>query len=131
MEKVNNRFASIEQVTGQYLSQNRTISTAKQQEVSFQEILIEKQTQSADGLKFSKHASNRLEQRNINLTKEQTRRLLNGVQKAEKKGIRESLVMMDSLAFIVNVPNQTVVTALDQSEAQENVFTNIDGAVII
>lgn len=131
MEKVNNRFASIEQVTGQYLSQNRTISTAKQQEVSFQEILKEKQTQSADGLKFSKHASNRLEQRNINLTKEQTRRLLNGVQKAEKKGIRESLVMMDSLAFIVNVPNQTVVTALDQSEAQENVFTNIDGAVII
>ena len=131
MEKVNNRFASIEQVTGQYLSQNRAVSTAKQQEVSFREILQEKQTQSADGLKFSKHASNRLEQRNINLTKEQTRRLLNGVQKAEKKGIRESLVMMDSLAFIVNVPNQTVVTALDQSEAQENVFTNIDGAVII
>ena len=131
MEKVNNRFASIEQVTGQYLIQNRTMSTAKQQEVSFQEILKEKQTQSADGLKFSKHASNRLEQRNINLTKEQTRRLLNGVQKAEKKGIRESLVMMDSLAFIVNVPNQTVVTALDQSEVQENVFTNIDGAVII
>lgn len=131
MEKVNNRFASIEQVTGQYLSQNRAVSTAKQQEVSFREILKEKQTESADGLKFSKHASNRLEQRNINLTKEQTSRLLHGVQKAEKKGIRESLVMMDSLAFIVNVPNQTVVTALDQSEAQENVFTNIDGAVII
>lgn len=39
--------------------------------------------------------------------------------------------MVDSLAFIVSVPNQTVITAMDQTEADENVFTNIDGAVII
>jgi flagellar operon protein len=40
-------------------------------------------------------------------------------------------VIVDSLAFIVNVPNQTVVTAMDQSESIDNIFTNIDGAVII
>jgi flagellar operon protein len=53
-----------------------------------------------------------------------------GVEMAEKKGIKESLVVVDSLAFIVNVPSRTVVTAMDQNESENNVFTNIDGAVI-
>ena len=82
------------------------------------------------GLKFSKHAAKRLDERNISLSEEQSERLEAGVQKAGEKGINESLVIMDQLAFIVNVPNQTVVTALDQNESNEKVFTNIDGAVI-
>ena len=57
-------------------------------------------------------------------------RLVEGTQKAGAKGIRDSLVMVDDLAFIVNVPNHTVVTALDQTQADEKIFTNIDGAVI-
>ncbi len=72
-----------------------------------------------------------MEERNISLTDEQSVRLKSGVKKADEKGIQESLVMMDSLAFIVNIPNKTVVTAMDQRETEENVFTNIDGAVII
>ena len=79
----------------------------------------------------TKHAAMRLENRNINLTDEQNNRLRSGVQKASEKGINESLVIVDSLAFIVNVPNKTVVTAMDQKEAADNIFTNIDGAVII
>ncbi len=62
---------------------------------------------------------------------EQNARLESGVAKASEKGIRDSLVMIDSLAFIVNVPNKTVVTAMDQAEQQDNIFTNIDGAVIM
>ena len=50
---------------------------------------------------------------------------------ASKKGINDSLVLVDNLAFIVNVPNKTVVTAMDQTETDSNVFTNIDGAVIM
>ena len=73
----------------------------------------------------------RLADRNINLTNEQNLRLENGVEKANEKGISESLVLMDSLAFIVNIPNKTVVTAMDQSESESNIFTNIDGAVIV
>ena len=73
----------------------------------------------------------RLMERNISLTKEQNDRLENGVQKAVEKGIKDSLVMVDSLAFIVNVPNKTVVTAMDQKETPTNIFTNIDGAVIM
>jgi flagellar operon protein len=53
------------------------------------------------------------------------------VDQAKNKGINESLVLVDSLAFIVNVPNRTVVTAMDQTETQSNIFTNIDGAVIM
>jgi len=82
-------------------------------------------------VKFSKHASQRLESRNISLSDEQSARLENGVKQASDKGINESLVLVDSLAFIVNVPNRTVVTAMEQTETNSNVFTNIDGAVIM
>ena len=73
----------------------------------------------------------RLEDRNINLSEEQNERLESGVRKASEKGIRESLVIVDSLAFIVNVPNKTVVTAMDRNESDDNVYTNIDGAVVM
>lgn len=134
MNTIRNQFNSIEQVTDQYLSGKRIKnSSVSQNGISFQEIL-ELQTQRAEtqsGVRFSKHAAQRLEDRNITLSAEQMERLENGAQKASQKGIRESLVMVDSLAFIVNIPNRTVVTAMDQTETQENIFTNIDGAVII
>ena len=57
--------------------------------------------------------------------------LIRGVEQAHAKGIKDSLVLVDSLAFIVNVPSKTVVTAMDQTETQSNTFTNIDGAVIM
>lgn len=82
-------------------------------------------------LKFSKHASSRLEERNIELSDSQLERLQEGTMKAEAKGINESLVIVDSLSFIVNVPNNTVITALSQSDSEDNIYTNIDGAVII
>ena len=125
MNRVNHTFSSIEQVTDQFLT-TKNQKNLESSEISFAEILKEKQ-----GLKFSKHAAMRLENRNINLTDEQNNRLRSGVQKASEKGINESLVIVDSLAFIVNVPNKTVVTAMDQKEAADNIFTNIDGAVII
>ena len=82
-------------------------------------------------LRFSKHAANRLADRKLSLSDSQLDRLAQGAKKAGEKGIRESLVMVDQLAFIVNVPNNTVITAMDQTQASENIFTNIDGAVIV
>lgn len=131
MDKITNRFTSIEQVAGEYLKASKTNRTDEKSQISFEEILRNKQEEKTSDLKFSKHASMRLEERNISLTEEQNARLENGVAKADEKGIKESLVMIDSLAFIVNVPNKTVVTAMDQTETQDNIFTNIDGAVII
>ena len=131
MNKIGNRFASIEQLTDQYLS-SKNIETAKSSGLSFEDILKQKQDVTVGSeLKFSKHATMRLEDRNINLSEEQNERLESGVMKASEKGIRESLVIVDSLAFIVNVPNRTVVTAMDQNESVDNIFTNIDGAVIM
>lgn len=126
-----NGFHSLEQVQSEYLNQNpRTPEEKRQGSLSFQEIL-----EQASGVKrevrFSKHASSRLSTRNIELTDGQMERLNEGTKKAQEKGIKDSLVLVDSLAFIVNVPSSTVVTAMEQSEAQENIFTNIDGAVII
>ena len=83
------------------------------------------------GVKFSKHASKRLDERNLNLTEEQAKRLNDGVIKAGKKGIRDSLMIMDSMALIVNIPSNTVVTAINKDESVDKIFTNIDGAVII
>ena len=135
MKVQNSQYLSALQIRDQYLNQKvqtgQTESPAKG--TSFQDILNQKANpvQETAGLKFSKHAANRLENRNIRLTEDQMERLNGGTQKAGAKGIRESLVIVDQLAFIVNVPNHTVVTAMDQTEADENVFTNIDGAVIM
>lgn len=132
MNKIGNQFSSIEQITSQYLNQKRSIGISNESKISFQEIFEQKQSDVVSSeLKFSKHATMRLENRNINLSKEQKQRLETGAEKAEAKGIRESLVLVDSLAFIVNIPNRTVVTAMEQGEAAENIYTNIDGAVII
>ena len=127
-------FPSIEQLQDQYLSTGRAKGSAPAPGgVSFQDILAGKTDgiQQSGEIKFSKHAANRLSDRNIELTEEQVERLNLGTARASAKGISESLVIVDSLAFIVSVPNQTVITAMDQAETDENVFTNIDGAVII
>lgn len=127
-------FPSIEQLQNQYLNAGRPKGgTSAQDGISFQDILSGKTAgiREPGEVRFSKHAANRLSDRNIELTEEQVERLNLGAAKASAKGINESLVIVDSLAFIVSVPNQTVITAMDQKEADENVFTNIDGAVII
>lgn len=134
MNQISNQFLSIEQITDQYLNKPQTTKSTYLPEVSFEDVLRKKQNESvmeSSALKFSKHAASRLNDRNIALTDSQNVRLENGVKQASEKGITESLVLVDSLAFIVNVPNKTVVTALDQTEANSNIFTNIDGAVII
>jgi len=84
-----------------------------------------------DKLKFSKHAQQRLESRNIHLNDADLSSLEHAVDLADKKGAQESLVMLRDMAFVVSVKNKTVVTALDSKSAEGNVFTNIDSAVIV
>lgn len=82
-------------------------------------------------LKFSAHAKDRLSLRNINLSADDVSRMTDAVNKAASKGAKQSLLVMNNLAFIVSVTNRTVITALDDSNMKENVFTNIDSAVIV
>ncbi len=134
MQINNGSFRSIQELSNQFLTPSKESSQkiipAGQ---SFSDILAQKTAGPAgsEELKFSKHALSRLTDRNIDLSTEQLDRLNEGSKKAEEKGIKDSLLLMDGYAFIVNVPNKTVITAMDQKETLENVFTNIDGAVVI
>lgn len=127
---INGNFSSIEQITGAYLNNKvqKNVIESRGSDNSFQKILQQKATQ---GLKFSKHAGERLEERNITLSIEQMKRLEEATVRADEKGIKESLMLMDNMAFIVNVKNSTVITAMDQTDNKDNIFTNIDGAVIV
>lgn len=81
-------------------------------------------------LRFSNHAQKRLQSREISLTDEGLARLATAVDKAEQRGGKESLVLMDELAFIVNIRERLVVTAIDAGRRGEGVFTQIDSVVI-
>jgi flagellar operon protein len=81
-------------------------------------------------LRFSGHALQRIRHRGINLDEATMSRLDGGVQRAAAKGSRDSLVLVDQTAFVVSVPNRTVITAVDREHMREQVFTNIDSAVI-
>ena len=131
MEIQNKGFLSIEQLTDRYLKSGVQTVENKNPVISFEEILQHKAQENIGSLKFSKHATGRLADRNISLTEEQLARLNDGAKKAGQKGIRDSLVIVDELAFIVNVPNNMVVTAMDSTATDENIFTNINGAVIM
>ena len=84
-----------------------------------------------DQLKISGHAQTRLQSRNIELNPEEWQRVLNGVNKAAAKGAKESLVMVDDKALVVSIKNRTVITAVDKAGLKDNVFTNIDSAVVV
>ena len=78
---------------------------------------------------FSKHASMRLNDRNVSLSSEQIKRVESGIDKASQTGINDSLVLVDDIALVVNVKNKVVITAMDSKN--DGIFTNIDGAVIV
>lgn len=83
-----------------------------------------------DGIRLSAHAEERLRNSRIELSREQMDRLNGAVSKAAAKGARESLILIDDLALVVSVKNRTVITAIAPDRVKENVFTNIDSAVI-
>jgi len=109
------------------VNQKNNISTGK---AGFGEILKDKIQEQSD-VKISKHAELRLNARNIKISENQMERIKNGIDKAQEKGVRDSLMLIDNIALVVNVKNRTVVTAANTQELKENVFTNIDGAVIV
>lgn len=80
---------------------------------------------------FSSHAEQRLVQRGIRLGQEQLEKLGGAIDKAASKGAKESLVLFEDMAFIVNVKNRTVVTAMDDAAMQNHVFTQIDSTVLV
>ena len=82
-------------------------------------------------IKFSKHASERLNSRDMDLNQDEIFRLKTAFNKAERKGVKDALFLMDDKAFIASIKNKTIITTVSKEQLRDNVFTNIDGAVII
>jgi len=87
-------------------------------------------TTAAEAPKFSRHALERVNRRGIHLDQSTLQRLAGGVSRAATKGSKAAVVFVDNTAFVVSVPNNTVVTAVGSEHMREHVFTNIDSAVI-
>lgn len=110
------------------LQVNRTANRKQQEQtdsISFQQVLNQQQ------LKFSHHAEQRLQQRGIELQPDQLLRIADALDQAAAKGAKDSLVLFRDIAMIVNVPNRTVVTAMDNNSMKEHIFTQIDSAVVV
>ena len=87
-------------------------------------------TSGAQAPTFSRHALERVNRRGISLDQSTMQRLTGGVSRAATKGSKAAVVFVDNTAFVVSVPNNTVVTAVGSEHMREHVFTNIDSAVI-
>ncbi len=102
-------------------------STTAEQGVDFSQILAEKMST----VNFSKHAAQRVMERNIDVSEQNLERLNEGVKLASEKNLKDALIIVDKTAYIVNVPSNTVITTTQNEDLKGNVFTNINGTVII
>ncbi len=131
--KVGDHFLSINEAAGKLLKNGPSYQTKQSgREASFADILTVKERELAAGpdLKFSKHAMQRITDRNMEVGDEAIERLRSATDRATSKGISDLLVMVDDMAFIMNTQSRTVITAMNAEETRDNVFSNIDGAVI-
>ncbi len=110
-----------------FLVRETSRSKASNSPGNFKDVL----QQVSDTIKFSNHCQKRLEQNKIQLNQQQIEQLHRAIAKAASKGSQESCVIMEDMVFIINVANRTVKTVVDGQRMKENVFTNIDSAVII
>lgn len=124
MNITNQNFASIDEMRRKLNRSTEKTAPTDEKVQHFGQVFQETKNQ----VRFSKHAERRLETRNISMSEEQRVRLNDATNQALQKGMKEPLVMVDDLAFIVNVRNKMVVTAVNDTERA--VFTNIDGAII-
>lgn len=110
---------------------NKDAQTQKPQS-AFADLLQQQQLQTSEtNLVFSKHAAQRLQDRNIEISQELMNKLSDAVGRAAEKGIKNALILGNDTSFIVNIPSKTVVTTMSSQSMKENVVTNIDGTVII
>ncbi|NLM46505.1 MAG: flagellar protein [Firmicutes bacterium] len=100
-------------------------------EQDFARVLADKLAASGESVRFSAHASKRLQERSIALGEGDLKRLGAAMQQAAQKGARSSLLLYNNLALIANVGSKTIITAMSGDDLKEHVFTNIDSAVII
>jgi flagellar operon protein len=128
IHKITPEQFNVERISQQQKTGNLKSTQTNTQQKDFKRILAEK-VQSSE-LKFSAHASKRLEMRGIRMDRNDLASLEEAVDLADSKGSREALVLHNKAAFVVSVRNRTVITAIDASDMKERIVTNIDSAVL-
>ena len=123
----------IERVSSQRLQQTAVPAQQAAQNGNFGAMFRQEMEKAQEGrdVEFSKHAISRAEERGIDITPDLIDQLRGSMIRAQAKGAPNILAMDSEKAFIINVPNAKVITAITQNELKENVFTNIDGAVFL
>ena len=122
---------SIPIVTGNALPQAKPQQAPEQESgQSFKDIL-QARLAAQSGVEFSKHAVSRVVERGIEVSESNMSRLNEGVRIAQEKGLNDTLILIDKTAFIVNIKNSKVITTVSEESLKGNVFTNIDGTIII
>ncbi len=124
INKINSRITPAAETTVK-----KPVENGKKTDADFKEVL--EAANSKLKVSLSKHARVRMQSRDIMLNNTQVEKLNLAVERARQKGIRDTLVLMDDKAFVVNVKNTTIVTAANREALKDRVFTNIDGAVIV
>lgn len=120
----------LNRVRGRTTERPQDQAVQRENHPSFDQILDRVQKKD-DAIKISKHAAQRLNERKIDLTESDMKALAGAIDQARDKGVRDALIIKENAAFIANVQNRTIVTAVTEEQMQQNVFTNIDGAVIL
>lgn len=120
---------NIKRLEQRLINTNSQKNSMKPKTKDFSQIL--ESLKQEDEIKFSKHARERLVSRNINLDNKDLEKLSSAFDRAKDKGVEDALILMDNQAFIASIANRTVITAVEQENLKDNIFTNIDGAVII
>lgn len=112
----------------QSISQTNSNKSAKSN--SFSDVL-NKEISKNSGFTVSKHAAERLSERNVKLNDEDMKRINEGINKAQDKDLKECVILYKDTAFVTSIKNRTVITVMTKNDSKGNVFTNIDGMVML
>ncbi len=107
------------------------VKTINSQQLSFKAVLDQQLKNESQQLQLSKHAKDRIAQRGIEVDQNVMSSLNNAADLARSKGARDIVMIGKDAAFVVNIPNGVIVTAVSSDELKNNIFTNIDSAVLI
>jgi flagellar operon protein len=123
---VNGKLISIEPLTIPKIKNNMQTGESN----NFADIL-KKEVDKKQTFIISSHAAERLNSRNISLDEADMMKINEGINKADAKGARESLILYKNLALVTSIKNRTIITAVDKNKEGDNVFTNIDSVVLL
>jgi flagellar operon protein len=107
------------------------VTRPDQTKESFEQVLSTELSRQQIDVKFSAHAMQRMHLNRIDLTSEQLRKIGGAIDRAADKGAREALLIMGDMALVTSIKNRTVITVVNGERMRENIFTNIDSAVIL